>query len=62
MKVHDHLHTIYRQLGINRVFAIPGDYNVAYLDRLAEQKDIASGYCTNELNMGPCPELVGKKN
>ncbi len=40
------------QVGINHYFAIPGDYNLALLDRMLENPDLGMISCCNELNAG----------
>ncbi|HEY7581078.1 MAG TPA: thiamine pyrophosphate-dependent enzyme [Acetobacteraceae bacterium] len=40
------------QIGLKHHFAVAGDYNLALLDELLTNKDMAQIYCCNELNCG----------
>jgi pyruvate decarboxylase len=41
-----------RQHGLERYFAIPGDYNLALLDEFVDTPGLEAVYCCNELNAG----------
>lgn len=51
MKVGIYINKIIEELKIKYYFAIPGDYNLIFLDQLLENTNINPIYCTNELNM-----------
>ncbi len=40
------------QVGIQHVFAVAGDYNLALLDELLSSETVEQVYCSNELNCG----------
>lgn len=47
-----HLATRLTQIGIDRFFGVPGDYNLSLLDELEKEADLAGVWCCNELNAG----------
>jgi pyruvate decarboxylase len=47
-----YLATRLEQVGIHHYFAIPGDYNLALLDRILENPNLTMIGCCNELNAG----------
>ena len=50
--VSDYLLDRLAQVGVDRIFGVPGDYTLAMLDHIVEHCDIAWTGCANELNAG----------
>ena len=50
--VADYLLDRLAQVGVDRIFGVPGDYTLAMLDHIVEHREIAWTGCANELNAG----------
>jgi TPP-dependent 2-oxoacid decarboxylase len=50
--VADHLVDRLAELGVDRVFGVPGDYSLGLLDHVTHHPAVAWTGCTNELNAG----------
>ncbi|MEX5718394.1 alpha-keto acid decarboxylase family protein [Geodermatophilus maliterrae] len=58
--VGDHLVDRLAELGIDRVFGVPGDYSLALLDHVVAHPGVEWTGCTNELNAGYAADGYGR--
>ena len=58
--VADHLVDRLAELGVDRVFGVPGDYSLAMLDHVTHHPTVRWTGCTNELNAGYAADGYGR--
>ncbi|WP_243418448.1 alpha-keto acid decarboxylase family protein [Actinomycetospora cinnamomea] len=58
--VADHLVDRLAELGVDRVFGVPGDYSLAMLDHVTHHPRVRWTGCTNELNAGYAADGYGR--
>jgi TPP-dependent 2-oxoacid decarboxylase len=58
--VADHLIDRLAELGVDRVFGVPGDYSLAMLDHVTHHPTVRWTGCTNELNAGYAADGYGR--
>jgi TPP-dependent 2-oxoacid decarboxylase len=58
--VADHLVDRLAELGVDRVFGVPGDYSLALLDHITHHPTVRWTGCTNELNAGYAADAHGR--
>src|SRR3712207_42535 len=58
--VGDHLVARLAELGVDRVFGVPGDYSLRLLDHVVRHPDVVWTGCTNELNAGYAADGYGR--
>ena len=58
--VADHLVDRLAELGVDRVFGVPGDYSLAMLDHVTHHPMVRWTGCTNELNAGYAADGYGR--
>jgi alpha-keto-acid decarboxylase len=58
--VADHLVDRLAELGVDRVFGVPGDYSLAMLDHVTHHPTMRWTGCTNELNAGYAADGYGR--
>ncbi len=51
-----------KQLGINHIFGVPGDYNLLFLDQIVNNKSFKWVNCSNELNAGYTADGYARAN
>ncbi|WP_285655395.1 thiamine pyrophosphate-binding protein [Actinomycetospora sp. NBRC 106375] len=58
--VADHLVDRLAELGVDRIFGVPGDYSLAMLDHVTHHPTVRWTGCTNELNAGYAADGYGR--
>ena len=58
--VADHLVDRLAELGVDRMFGVPGDYSLALLDHVTHHPTVRWTGCTNELNAGYAADGYGR--
>ncbi len=48
------------ELGVDRVFGVPGDYTLSLLDHVESHRGLSWTGCTNELNAGYAADGYGR--
>ena len=59
-RVADHLVDRLAELGVDRMFGVPGDYSLAMLDHVTHHPTVRWTGCTNELNAGYAADGYGR--